>query len=145
MVVSQAAASSSATAAAPANSRNVWAPVGDRTFTGICKFYNDEKGYGFITLDSHAEGALCAEIFVHHTDMPCLSLDKGERLEFRIAQNEATGKFKATQVQGHAGWRGSAVDFGGAAGDLGRPSMATAPQPSLMEWILATAGIEKRW
>ena len=118
MVVSRAAGSSTVPAAAT-NSQTGWAPVGDRTFTGTCKFYDDEKGYGFITLDRHTEGAVCAEIFVHHTDMPCLSLDKGERLEFRIAQNAKSGKFKATQVQGHAGWRGSAVDFGGAEGDLG--------------------------
>ena len=119
MVVSLVASSSAPPVAATSSVQMGWAPVGDRTFSGTCKFYDVEKGYGFIKLDSHALGAVCAEIFVHHTDMPCLSLDKGERLEFRIAHNEKRGQFKATDLSGHAGWRGSSVDFGGAAGDLG--------------------------
>ena len=48
---------------------------------GIVKWFSDQKGYGFITLDSGDD------IFVHHSEIQgegFKSLEKGQEVEFEI-------------------------------------------------------------
>ena len=51
--------------------------------TGTVKFFNNEKGYGFITRDDGSD------IFVHFSNIEgsgYKTLEEGQRVEFEIAQ-----------------------------------------------------------
>ena len=45
--------------------------------TGIVKFFNGAKGYGFITNDETSE-----DIFVHVTSLDGLRLNEGDKVEY---------------------------------------------------------------
>ncbi len=51
--------------------------------TGIVKWFNDEKGFGFITRDSNG-----SDIFVHYSAVQCdesvCSLEEGNKVEFTV-------------------------------------------------------------
>ncbi len=49
--------------------------------TGTVKFFNNEKGYGFITCDGHPD------VFVHYTNITGAgfrSLNEGDQVEFEV-------------------------------------------------------------
>lgn len=62
--------------------------------TGTVKWFNDAKGYGFISRDSGDD------VFVHYSDIQgggFRSLQEGQRVEFNVEQGEKGPK--ATNVQ----------------------------------------------
>jgi len=68
--------------------------------TGVCKWFNSRKGFGFITPSDGSE-----EIFVHQSAIHAegfRSLGEGEQLEFEIATDE-NGRAKAVNVTGPNG------------------------------------------
>lgn len=52
--------------------------------TGIVKWFNNEKGFGFITPDDGGK-----DLFAHHTEIQGTgykSLDEGARVEFEVRE-----------------------------------------------------------
>ena len=87
---------------APAMARGLCVMVDDGPKSGKCKWFNVEKGYGFIALDGE-EGK---DVFVHQSDIYApgfRSLAEGEALEFRLTTDDKTGKMKAVDVTGPDG------------------------------------------
>lgn len=69
--------------------------------SGTCKWFNVEKGFGFIAIDD-----LDQDIFVHQSDIYApgfRSLAEGEEVEFRVSTDSKTGKLKAVEVTGPDG------------------------------------------
>ena len=60
--------------------------------TGTVKFFNDSKGYGFITNDESGQ-----DIFVHVTSLNGLELKEGDKVEYQ-EEDGKKGKV-AAQVQ----------------------------------------------
>lgn len=91
--------------------------------TGTCKWFNAEKGYGFLTPDDGSP-----DIFVHQSTIHAdgfRSLAEGEPVEFSVITDERSGKLKAADVTGP---NGAAVQgaprreggFGGGRGGYDR-------------------------
>jgi CspA family cold shock protein len=54
--------------------------------TGTAKWFNEGKGYGFITPDDGGE-----DLFVHHSEIKSdgyASLNEGQKVEFEVGQGK---------------------------------------------------------
>ena len=54
--------------------------------TGTVKWFNESKGYGFISPDDGA-----ADLFVHHSEIKTsgyASLNEGQKVEFEVGQGK---------------------------------------------------------
>ncbi|HSR59420.1 MAG TPA: cold shock domain-containing protein [Robiginitalea sp.] len=60
--------------------------------TGTVKFYNESKGYGFITNDATGK-----DIFVHVTALNGLQLNQGDKVEYQ--ETEGRKGMVASDVQ----------------------------------------------
>ena len=62
--------------------------------TGTVKFFNDDKGVGYITPENGG-----ADVFVHVSDLQRGgSLREGEKVSYEVGQDRKTGKSKAENV-----------------------------------------------
>jgi cold shock protein len=69
-------------------------PRGDSMATGTVKFFNSEKGFGFITPDQGGE-----DVFVHISALSYgLMLNEGQKVSYEIGQDRRSGKSRAEQV-----------------------------------------------
>merc|ERR1712080_432367 len=78
------------------------------------KFFNTEKGYGFITPNDGGE-----DVFVHQSVIKCngfRSLCEGEAVEFDTTQDDRSGKTKCSVVTGPNGAPCSGGDRNGGGG-----------------------------
>ncbi|CAA3026070.1 glycine-rich 2-like [Olea europaea subsp. europaea] len=86
--------------------------------TGIVKWFNDQKGFGFITPDDGSE-----DLFVHQSAVKTegfRSLGDGENVEFEV-EYSSDGRAKAANVTGPGGApvQGSTRGYGGGGGGSG--------------------------
>ncbi len=62
--------------------------------TGTVKFFNEDRGFGFITPENGG-----ADVFVHVFALERgSSLRKGQRVSYELGQDRKTGKSKAENV-----------------------------------------------
>ncbi|MFR7984373.1 MAG: cold-shock protein [Clostridia bacterium] len=65
--------------------------------TGTVKWFNDDKGYGFITNDESGE-----DLFVHFSAIIAegfKSLKEGQRVTFEVEDDADRGKLRAANVR----------------------------------------------
>ena len=76
----------------------------DAIQTGVVKWFDSQKGFGFIVPDD-ADATGGSDVFVHQTSIQAdgfRSLAEGEKVEFMI-EEDANGRIKAMQVTGPNG------------------------------------------
>ncbi|TCR66686.1 cold-shock protein [Rhizobium sp. BK376] len=61
--------------------------------TGSVKFFNGDKGFGFITPDNGG-----ADVFVHISGVRGGSLNDGDKVSYEVGQDRKTGKSNAENV-----------------------------------------------
>jgi len=65
--------------------------------TGVVKFYNEQKGYGFIQPDNGGK-----DVFVHATALEragMRSLAEGQKVSFDTREDRRTGKVAVDNIQ----------------------------------------------
>jgi CspA family cold shock protein len=62
--------------------------------TGTVKFFNGDKGFGFITPENGG-----TDVFVHVSALQGGSLSEGQRVSYDVGQDRKTGKSKAENVR----------------------------------------------
>ncbi|MBY2919720.1 cold-shock protein [Rhizobium leguminosarum] len=61
--------------------------------TGTVKFFNDDKGFDFITPENGGQ-----DVFVHVSALVGGSPREGDKVSFEVGQDRKTGKSKAENV-----------------------------------------------
>lgn len=61
--------------------------------TGTVKFFNNDKGFGFITPTNGGQ-----DVFVHVSAVRGGSLREGDKVSYELGQDRKTGKSKAENV-----------------------------------------------
>ena len=70
---------------------------GNAMTTGTVKFYNDQKGFGFIQPDGGGK-----DVFVHATALEragMRSLSEGQKVSFDTQEDRRTGKIAVSSIQ----------------------------------------------
>ena len=62
--------------------------------TGTVKFFNGDKGFGFITPENGG-----TDVFVHVSALGASSLSEGQRVSYELGQDRKTGKSRAENVR----------------------------------------------
>lgn len=62
--------------------------------TGTVKFFNNDKGFGFISPDNGGQ-----DVFVHVSAVQGAALRDGVKVSYELGQDRKTGKSKAENVQ----------------------------------------------
>lgn len=62
--------------------------------TGTVKFFNTQKGFGFITPEGGG-----TDVFVHVSAIQGDALNEGQRVSYDLGQDRKTGKSKAENVR----------------------------------------------
>lgn len=82
--------------------------------TGVVKWFNSQKGYGFIARDSGPD------VFVHYSAIAgsgYRNLEEGEQVEFAITEGpKGPQASEVTRVGGNAGGGGGGYGSGGGYG-----------------------------
>merc|ERR1719359_10464 len=88
---------------------------GGGSSTGTVKFFNSEKGFGFITPSNGGE-----DVFVHMNDISDgQTLQEGDSVYFDSQYDDRKGKYKAGNVTGGSGGGGGGKGGGGGYGSYG--------------------------
>ena len=65
--------------------------------TGTVKWFNEQKGYGFIQPENGG-----ADVFIHISAVQragLAGLNEGQRISFELEKDKRSGKLAATQIQ----------------------------------------------
>jgi len=65
--------------------------------TGIVKWFNSTKGYGFIQPDDGSKDVFVHATAVERAGMP--SLSEGQRIQYEESRDQRTGKTSASDLQ----------------------------------------------
>lgn len=83
------------------------------SLSGTVKFFNDQKGYGFIVPENGAE-----DLFVHANDVAGNPLASGDQVQYDEMHDPRKNKMRATNVTGGTGFL---QQHGGGGGGYGGP------------------------
>lgn len=99
-------------------------PVSGQIRRGVCKFFNSQKGFGFV-LDNKAEELGGQEVFVHFTSIQSKtgfrSLAEGEEVEYEV-------------VTGSKGYQAANVTGPGGRPVVGDPKAGMVKNPPFMQF-----------
>lgn len=78
---------------------------------GTVKFFNDEKGFGFITPDDGGD-----DLFAHCSNVSGGGLVEGDKVYFDQEWDDRKSKYRASNISGGSGPEGGGKKGGGKGG-----------------------------